>query len=66
MTRSPILLHLREKAGAVATLRLQTINAVIASQMLNQLAVVFRPRLVLSQLYNTPQVIAAKKLYCHL
>ena len=31
--------------------------------MLNQLILVYRPRLVLSQLGHAPQVVAAKKLY---
>jgi hypothetical protein len=52
-----MLLYLRQMAGAIRIVLLQAIEAVIASQMLNWLTLILRPRFVLLELSNTPQVI---------
>jgi len=54
-----MLLHLRQVASAIPTRLLQAIKAIIASQMLDGLTLILKPRFVLLKLSNTPQVIAA-------
>src|ERR1700679_4356780 len=55
------LLHLREGARAIATARLEAAEPVVARQVLDGLAVVLRPRLVLPELLHRPELVAAQE-----
>jgi hypothetical protein len=52
-----MLLYLRQVAGVIRLVLLRVIKAVIASQILNWLILILRPRFVFLELSNTPQVI---------
>jgi hypothetical protein len=52
-----IFLYLRQVAGIIRIVLLRAIEAVITSQILNWLILILRPRFVLLELFNTPQVI---------
>jgi hypothetical protein len=62
MNRSNMLPYLLGVAGAILTLRLQTMKAIIASQVLNWLTFVPQAGLVFFQLVGSPKAIAAQEL----
>jgi hypothetical protein len=57
--RHYMLFYLRQVTGAIRIVLLQAIKAVVASQILDRLILILRPRFVFLELSDTPQVIVA-------
>jgi hypothetical protein len=53
-----MFLYLRQITGIIRIVLLRVIKTIITSQMLDRLILILRPRFILLELSDTPQVIA--------